>query len=444
MLQRYRNPVLLALLAATLLALVWNEFGMRSVLVVDADSNYPLSTFDDRREANGKSVASLRREGHELVLDCMANAGYEYPYCEMAIQLKAPPAGLDLSGYDTVRLWVRYEGPQTQQQVRFYVRNFDPAYSRIADEMSLKTHEVVFDPARSATPLEFGMSKFSVASWWISERNLPIEHAGVDFSHVSAIEVGTGNNVPVGRHRISVERIEFSGKLISKASFRLFVLAAWMVGIFGFVMAAGLATRRQLRESKRSQLSLQRINLALRLRTQDYAQRAAIDPLTGVLNRQGLGDKLHQLSKEGDQHLFPLSLVFIDIDYFKRINDQHGHAVGDSVLKELATLTASQIQRDDLLARWGGEEFLLLCPLTRSHDARIIAERLRAAIAANRWPAGLRVTSSFGIAESMAGEDLSEGIRRADEAMYQAKRNGRDRVEVHMLPAAGKAEEMVV
>ena len=90
-LTRYRNPLLLALIAATLLALPWNEFGMHKVLSIDAGSTYALSTFDDRREANGKSIARLTRENGQLLLDCAANAGYEYPYCEVAIELKAPP-----------------------------------------------------------------------------------------------------------------------------------------------------------------------------------------------------------------------------------------------------------------------------------------------------------------------------------------------------------------
>jgi diguanylate cyclase (GGDEF)-like protein len=130
-----------------------------------------------------------------------------------------------------------------------------------------------------------------------------------------------------------------------------------------------------------------------------------------------------------------MSVVFMDIDHFKTINDRNGHAVGDKVLQSLAGLTRNQIQRNDLFARWGGEEFLLLCPLTSPHDAKLIAERLRREIADCRWPDGLQVTTSFGVAESLRGEDLSDGIARADAAMYCAKRKGRDRVEVYAASA---------
>jgi diguanylate cyclase (GGDEF)-like protein len=356
------------------------------------------------------------------------------------IQLVAPPKGVDLSEFRFVRIWVRYDGPQTQQQVRLYLRNFNPAYSKLGDNQSLKTHEIVLDPTRSKNPIDVDMSKFSVASWWISEHNLPVEHAGVELSNIALVQVGTGNDIGVGLHRISVERIEFHGKWVSSATFRLAVLGLWMLGLFCHVVADGVAIRRRLRETEKNQLSLQRINEALRLRTRDYAKRAGLDPLTGILNRQGLGDELMRLSKRSDVRLFPMSVVFMDIDHFKSINDRNGHAVGDKVIQSLAGLTRNQIQRSDLFARWGGEEFLLLCPLTSPQDAKLIAERLRRAIAAGDWPAGLHVTTTFGVAESLRGEDLSEGIAHADAAMYCAKRNGRDRVEVY-APAASELEE---
>ena len=431
MFTRHRNRLLLLLIAITLGVLAWNEYGMNSVLAIAPDSPYPVSIVDDRREKGGASVATIHRDGSKLELDCAAAAGYQYPYCEMAIELVAPPGGVDLSGFRFVRIWLRYDGPQTQQQVRLYLGNFNRAYSKLGDNQSLKTHEIVLDPTRSRLPIDVDMSKFSVASWWISEHNLPIEHAGVELSNVSLVQVGTGNDVEPGRHRISVERIEFHGKWVSTATFRLVVLGIWMLGLFCHVVIDGAATRRRLREAEKNHLSLQRINGALRLRTRDYAKRAGLDPLTGILNRQGLGDELLRLSQRGDVRLFPMSVVFMDIDHFKSINDRNGHAVGDQVIQSLAVLTKSQIQRNDLFARWGGEEFLLLCPLTGPHDAMLIADRLRRAIAGCAWPAGVHVTASFGVAEALRGEDLSEAIARADAAMYRAKRDGRNRVEVY-------------
>ncbi len=134
----------------------------------------------------------------------------------------------------------------------------------------------------------------------------------------------------------------------------------------------------------------------------------------------------------GDGQTFPMTLVFIDIDHFKRVNDAHGHAIGDQVIRGLAQLVRSAVQRDDLFARWGGEEFLLVFRDTPGLEGRNIAERLRERIASAQWPDGLRVTCSFGVAEWHRGEDLNDGIKRADEAMYRAKQDGRDRVEIEL------------
>ena len=98
----------------------------------------------------------------------------------------------------------------------------------------------------------------------------------------------------------------------------------------------------------------------------------------------------------------------------------------------MALLVRSAVQRDDLFARWGGEEFLLVFRDTPGLKGRDIAERLRERIATAQWPADLRVTCSFGVAEWHRGEDLNDGIKRADEAMYRAKQEGRDRVEIEL------------
>ncbi|RQP21958.1 GGDEF domain-containing protein [Piscinibacter terrae] len=431
------NRLLLGLVALTLAALAWNEFGMNSVLAITAAQPYSIWTDDDRREAGGRTVAHVDRVGSTFVMTCDAKPGYEYPYCELAIALRAMPDGIDLTGYRFLRVWIRHEGPAMQQSVRLYLCNFTPSYSKLGDQQSLKVHEVAFDPGRAGEPVDIDIAKFSVASWWISEHNVPMDHVGTELDKVSVLRVGTGNNAPVGLHKITVDRIEFHGKLVSKATFRLAVLMAWMLGIISFVTLDAAATRRRLKAAEQGQLSLRRINAALQLKTRDYAEQAGRDPLTSLLNRRGLGDDLLKRSKEGEARLFPMSLVFVDLDHFKNINDTHGHAAGDAVLRKVAQTVGLQIQRSDLLTRWGGEEFLLLCPLTRAHEAQAIAERLRRVIESIDWEAlALHVTASFGVAEAMNAADLSAGIDRADAAVYVAKRSGRNRVEVHGTKAA--------
>jgi diguanylate cyclase (GGDEF)-like protein len=203
-----------------------------------------------------------------------------------------------------------------------------------------------------------------------------------------------------------------------------------LIGGLTFLANYAISAKRALDANRFGKAALEQLNAELRIETEHLKDVAKRDPLTGALNRYGLRYELSKAAEQGDLKFFPLALVFVDIDHFKRINDLHGHDVGDRVIKEVSDVISNAIQRDDIFARWGGEEFLLIFPGTSPADARAIAERLRRAIASRAWPDGLQVTGSFGVSKAAAGEYLVDGIKRADEAMYLAKANGRDRVEL--------------
>ena len=109
-----------------------------------------------------------------------------------------------------------------------------------------------------------------------------------------------------------------------------------------------------------------------------------------------------------------MAVVFMDIDHFKRINDQYGHDAGDEVLKRFAGVIRGEVRSSDKLVRWGGEEFLLLCPETDVPHAVAMVEKLRTALTAQPWPHGLSVTSSFGVTSLKPDEDFGVAIKRAD------------------------------
>ncbi len=149
------------------------------------------------------------------------------------------------------------------------------------------------------------------------------------------------------------------------------------------------------------------------------------DPLTGLLNRRGLETLL------GDEELDLLSIAMADIDHFKRVNDEHGHTVGDVVLRVVAERLAKAVRQTDAVARVGGEEFLLVLPGAHIEVARRVCERARRSISDHPIEVGgssLRVTISFGVAQHAAGETRDDVTRRADAALYEAKQTGRNRV----------------
>lgn len=177
-------------------------------------------------------------------------------------------------------------------------------------------------------------------------------------------------------------------------------------------------------------------NSALRARNETLEQRAElafVDTLTGVPNRRAFDHALERELGRAERGVRPLSLVLMDVDHFKKVNDEHGHQVGDQVLRRLGHLLGRSVRHVDFVGRYGGEEFVFLFPSTGDTDAWAFVERLRR----NVFPPNLHfigsggqsftVTVSFGIAEWWGhGEDASMLIERADRALYEAKRQGRN------------------
>ncbi|ODA68366.1 Response regulator PleD [Methyloligella halotolerans] len=184
----------------------------------------------------------------------------------------------------------------------------------------------------------------------------------------------------------------------------------------------------------RTQIKRKRYVQYLRTRLEESVEMAVLDPLTALHNRRYMNSHLSTLFDESAQSGRPLSVLVIDIDHFKSVNDTHGHDVGDLVLKDFATRVRRNIRGIDLACRMGGEEFVVVMPDTDIANAYKVAERLRLAIAEVPFSCGegdskLDITASMGVATFEFPEDTPEIIlRRADQALYCAKRDGRNKV----------------
>ncbi|MHA7817011.1 MAG: GGDEF domain-containing protein [Pseudohaliea sp.] len=155
---------------------------------------------------------------------------------------------------------------------------------------------------------------------------------------------------------------------------------------------------------------------------------ARVDGLTGLLNREQLDAELRQALSLASRSGQPVAVALLDLDHFKAINDRHGHPVGDQVLVTVARVLGDVVRSTDRVGRWGGEEFLLLLPETGEAGARAVAEKVRAAIEAAAYPAGVVVTTSIGVAWDPGGLPPQSLVARADKALYEAKAAGRNRV----------------
>jgi diguanylate cyclase (GGDEF)-like protein len=177
--------------------------------------------------------------------------------------------------------------------------------------------------------------------------------------------------------------------------------------------------------------------LFYRIRQQQFAlqrrlnELARTDALTGLHNRRELEQRIAEEMSRSRRHARPLSVVIGDLDHFKRVNDEYGHAVGDDVLRAVGERMRGSLRAEDLAVRWGGEEFLLLLPDTDLENAVRVADKIRLTIADRPVICGDRsvgVTISFGVAQLGKDEAVADLVRRADDAMYRAKSEGRDRV----------------
>jgi two-component system cell cycle response regulator len=156
----------------------------------------------------------------------------------------------------------------------------------------------------------------------------------------------------------------------------------------------------------------------------------ATDHLTKLANRSKLIEEAARWMDFSKRHAMPLSLIIVDIDNLKKINDTYGHLTGDAVISGLAGLMQGMLRQEDVMARWGGDEFIILLPHTRVDEAQVTSERLRTSVAAYTCPEELTATCSFGIAGMKKDSTLESLIASADKSLYRAKRHGKNSVQV--------------
>jgi diguanylate cyclase (GGDEF)-like protein len=204
------------------------------------------------------------------------------------------------------------------------------------------------------------------------------------------------------------------------------------IGVFICLMVIGIWGQLIVRRynaklvAKNNQLQVLQKELIEKNRRLEFTSLR--DPLTSMFNRHFMQDRVEQEKQLSLRKKAPLCLILIDIDYFKAVNDQHGHVVGDLVLQEIASIVCSTIRDMDVAARWGGEEFIVLCPDSNLDDAIKLAGRLKDAVGQFEFNTIGHLTCSFGVAQHHAKESFVEWFERADKALYKAKNTGRNTI----------------
>jgi diguanylate cyclase (GGDEF)-like protein len=398
---------------------------MDKVLVISPSSHFHAVAINDTLDG-GHSVATLETTDSSWLLHYEIRQGYAYPYATLSLFPPASMGFLDLSHYDSIQVKVRFHSQQPTCRIRVQFRNINPIYTRAEIPQTMKYNEVQYDPRDNGYPAKFVWGDFRVPVWWSNMVNSPYWLSRTEVTNVSQIDITTPEVMPLGSiGSIEVVSLSLYGKQIAPTLFYQCVLGIWVLMALLFLIVRTILYSRSLRAQEIRERELRSVNDALSLRSREMENMAKQDSLTNLLNRHGLRDHLVSAMDKARSGRETMSVIMVDIDHFKKINDSQGHARGDEILREVALTLKNSTRTNDCVARWGGEEFLILCPATQLHVAAMVAEKLR------RFVEGLpsQVTCSFGVAEFRGEGTASDLIQRADQALYRAKESGRNQVQ---------------
>ncbi|MFG6433380.1 GGDEF domain-containing protein [Roseateles sp. LYH14W] len=424
------NPkLLIAGIALTLAAVASVEFLPARTLELTAPglANGPYLNTSDGNQANAAVKWVNVKDKH---LRChYATAAANYLGCGLTYVLNGadPSLGRDLSGFDTMELDLAYKGPSAF--VRVALRNFDPRFSKAEDNNSSRFHSINLRPRDIQRPVELELSELTVPEWWVGQYNLAREYNRPGFENVTALSIDLPVVQAGEEHELQLRRVTLKGHWVKRDKVYLGILCAWMFGALLMVLNGWAQLRRSHLRQQREIDALTARTRQLRVEQEKLRRLATIDELTGVLNRRGLEQSLEDFEDSARG----MTLVTLDIDHFKHINDRHGHDCGDEVLRRVAAVVAANLRASDVFGRWGGEEFLIAGQGTRLREATRLAQKLCDRIEESEITVSghrIAVTASFGVALAPPGGSTADALKRADEALYRAKEAGRNRVEM--------------
>lgn len=412
--------ILVLLLILTAAAVRFQDtFLIRTVDITPGASSYKLRYYGDEAH-DGKSTIAVDPK-RPLAWRCTIRPAYAYPYCgyELRLDIDKPDAGLDFSQLESLAIALDYSGPF--DTFRVYLKNFDRRYSTPGVPDTLKFNKVEVSATNGIKVYDLKPSDFAVAEWWVTENKIRPELSHTQLDNVTQLQFQTGTYAPPGVYTFRVRSIVIKTRRISQATWYGALLAAWAILTSFYLGYRILKLRADLERRRRSQ--------AAALRLAQYAEESARrDHLTKLLNRSGVIDLYHPLAmnRRGDG---AFAVILLDVDHFKSVNDRFGHSVGDQVLADIATILTENTRTGDIVGRWGGEEFLLVCQAADQDAAMGIAGKLRLAIEGYSFSMVGRVTASLGVYCCGGQADaLEQLVSHADAALYAAKEQGRNRV----------------
>lgn len=424
------NSILLAAIVFTAVLVMGVHFipDKNRVLLPDASARLYLLI---QPLPDGTPSSEWTNDAH-TAWKCIYPENYQTDYLPCAITLDlstAADAGMNLSSYEQLILHLNYSGGANK--VRIAIRNYNPIYSKTNDSNSTKFNAIQIHTSELNKENRIALSAFTAADWWLSQYNIPLARSAPEMDNAMVITVDFGEPVPPGTHSFEIEKLELQGEWLPAEYWYLAILCAWMLGIFVYAIKRLFELHAQTKHDTQIINQLSSTNEQLKQETDKFRRLSTVDPLTQLYNRFGIDQIIASLS--GNSYLQApndprYSLLVIDIDHFKRINDQHGHDTGDLVLQHVAKIIQTHLRAGDYVGRWGGEEFIVIMPAASKKTAMAMAEMIREALFSTEFDPEnpLTVSASFGVSERQPSEDFASCFKRADNALYKAKEHGRN------------------
>lgn len=413
------QETLLTLLLVTSIALVvWRILGMNRQVEIPTHIKADITTFNDAING-GRSIGLLKFVDGRATLDCQIVRSNTFAFCGLHFALAASGETIDLSAMDRLILDIDYTA-QDHDTLLIYILNQE---THLGKQVT-RSNQLTVIPDQGRQRISIDLDQLFVPSWWLyyQEKTIP---TGPNISQAKTLQISTGDNTLPRNVEVTVHAIRFEGKWIGGQQLAIGLVLFWTVVAFIRVIQISRQWSRKYYQTRSEAQDLTRLNQFLKVERDRMENLAKNDSLTGALNRHGLRDVLTAILKNNDAIHSSTSLILLDIDHFKHINDAFGHEAGDRVLVNLARLIQTQIRDTDHLIRWGGEEFAIICANTSAQGARHLADNLRERIESSTLLPEQTITASFGVAK-LASTDIEAWFKQADEALYQAKAAGRN------------------
>lgn len=265
------------------------------------------------------------------------------------------------------------------------------------------------------------LNNLKIAGWALLEDRLRVgvteqyEHLLPEINTVLG-EINDGQRMDIYQRWSNV-------KIVNEPDYRLFWEAALATGIV-FVLAFiyFLMLRRMNWKLQQQNNELEILRLQLEASNKELSYSSSHDPLTQLYNRHHFNQQLQRRVED----LGETCVLIVDVDHFKQVNDKFGHSVGDEILRQFSDVLRQEVRATDVVARWGGEEFVIFCPQTNVKDAQLLCERLLTSVRQKSFEPVAQLTCSIGGARLVENETVNECLERADKALYRAKNKGRD------------------